>query len=135
MYNQWGIPHLDLAKVRWTLKAGQLLALTLEYDLRATNGRCTSDRQGKATFNRPGHCSRIDYFLAQVELWPVIMDMEVIDRLDSDHNVLSLSLSIKKTEHIVDWAHSDIGELHPTNNLRTIKWEWVAKKSCKTNLY
>ena len=60
--SEWGIPCLDLAPVRWSTRAAQILGLTYRWDLRAVNGRTKADRLGAHTYNRIGHTSCIDTF-------------------------------------------------------------------------
>lgn len=137
-----GIPSLNLPPVkRWTPRVVQLNALTLEFGLRASNGRTTSDPNGAHTFNRVGSTSRIDYILLSLNLWAHLVDMKVAATTDSDHNPLCLSLTpVWKPRGCparvsTPSAVRETNEVIPANCLRRLKWDRVALDPLKiTNI-
>lgn len=120
------IPPLTIAPIRkWTPRAIQINSLTLEYNLRTLNGRTTSDPNGMMTYNRFSCPSRIDYILLDTGSWNRLVDMEVRQSQDSNHNPLCMEIRWGNEREALNGPLMITKEVVPSNCKRRLKWNRV----------
>ena len=95
----FGIPGLPRGlKAKPSTLAIQILAMTVQHNLRACNGRTTSDQKRASTFHRNSYSSTLDYFLINLDSWHRVLDSTIMQRLESDHDLVSLVLTKPVTD-------------------------------------
>ncbi|KAJ1125825.1 hypothetical protein NDU88_004243 [Pleurodeles waltl] len=121
-----GIPEIAMSRFRSTKKAEAFTDLLLNNGLRFVNGRSKSDGAAKATFNNGKSTLIIDYVIINMEAWSSILDIAVVNRVESDHNPLVLvmradALGLGITTGRALGLH--MSEIVLSNCRRTIRWD------------
>lgn len=108
-----------------------LIDFCRKMDLMVTNGRTKGDEQGEYTFMGHQGVSVVDYALASREMSKFFLDFHVLERVESDHMPICLTL-YKETERkeIVEDKGGEVGVW----SLRKILWTEKNAKVCIENM-
>ncbi|KAJ1209705.1 hypothetical protein NDU88_005078 [Pleurodeles waltl] len=121
-----GITESGVCCFKSTRKAEEFTDLLLNDQLRFVNGRTKADGAAKATFDNGRRSSVIDYVIVNVEALETILNIVVINRVESDHNplVLSMRTSIMGKESTTRRAAGNYGcQIVPSTCRKRIRWD------------
>ncbi|KAJ1091046.1 hypothetical protein NDU88_004174 [Pleurodeles waltl] len=86
------IPEAAKSCPKSTKKAEAFTDLMLRNGLRFVNGLSKSDRAAKATFDNGRSLLVIDYVIVNGKVWPAVLDMAVVSRMENYHNPHALNM-------------------------------------------
>ncbi|XP_078518375.1 uncharacterized protein LOC144783087 [Lissotriton helveticus] len=129
------IPTLENVKsVKCSTQGLQMINLCTDHSLRACNGQLPSDSSKKPTFTRNNYKNNLDFVIASIPLWTHLLDLEVMERFESDHFPLILTLDVSLFSDTVqqfpfEENSADNLEIHISNNRRSLKWQFILDNS------
>lgn len=93
---EYNFPSALTWNTRTNRGGGHLLEMMATKGMRHLNSRWVGDNPPKATFQRAGTKSIIDYIIIFLEDWQNINKFEVVVRVESDHNALTTEVTLRR---------------------------------------